>query len=73
MEQEQILIHTEFIRLDALLKYAGWARTGGEAKLLIQDGAVRVNGEVCTQRGKKLRAGDTAALEGRCLAVRGGT
>lgn len=72
MEQESILIHTGFIRLDALMKFAGWAETGGEAKLLIQAGAVRVNGEVCRQRGKKLRAGDTAEWEGRCLAVRGG-
>ena len=72
MEQESILIHTEFIRLDALLKFAGWAETGGEAKLLVQGGAVKVNGEACTQRGKKLRPGDTVELEGRRLAVRAG-
>lgn len=72
MEQESILIHTGFIRLDALLKYAGWAETGGEAKLLIQNGEVTVNGEVCTQRGKKLRAGDTAGLGGRLVTVRAG-
>ena len=56
---KEISIHTEFIRLDALLKLAGIAETGGHAKLLIQDGEVTVNGEVCTMRGKKIRHGDT--------------
>lgn len=70
MEQQTIRIHTGFIRLDALLKYAGWAETGGEAKLLVQGGAVTVNGAVCTQRGKKLRGGDTVGLEGRLITVR---
>ncbi len=55
---QKILIHTEFIKLDALLKYAGLCETGGEAKELVQGGAVKVNGEVCTMRGKKCRAGD---------------
>ena len=55
---QKILIHTEFIKLDALLKYAGLCETGGEAKELVQNGAVKVNGEVCTMRGKKLRPGD---------------
>ena len=49
---QKILIHTEFIKLDALLKYAGLCETGGEAKELVQNGAVKVNGEVCTMRGK---------------------
>ena len=62
---EKILIHTEFIKLDSLLKLAGLVETGGEAKLLIQDGQVLVNGEVCTMRGKKLRGGDTVTLDGR--------
>ena len=44
---QKILIHTEFIKLDALLKYAGLCETGGEAKELVQGGAVKVNGEVC--------------------------
>ena len=56
---ERILIHTEFIKLDSLLKLAGLAETGGEAKLLVQEGRVLVNGEVCQMRGKKLRGGDT--------------
>ena len=55
---ETIHITTEFIKLDAFLKYAGAAGTGGEAKLFIEDGQVSVNGEVCTQRGKKLHPGD---------------
>ena len=69
---ESILIHTEFIKLDALLKFAGWAETGGEAKQLVQDGLVAVNGQVCTMRGKKIHAGDTVTLEGRTLTVRDG-
>lgn len=58
---ETITIASEFIKLDAFLKYAGAAGTGGEAKLLVADGRVAVNGEACTQRGKKLRPGDTVA------------
>lgn len=60
---ETIAIHTETIRLDAFLKLTGLVDTGGQAKLLIQEGRVLVNGEVCPQRGKKLRPGDTVALE----------
>ena len=63
MEKISITIDTEFIKLDSLLKLAGVVSTGGEAKMLIQDGRVAVNGETCTQRGKKLRPGDTAILE----------
>ena len=59
---EKIRINTDFIKLDALLKFAGLCETGGEAKELIQGGAVKVNGEVCTMRGKKCRAGDTVEL-----------
>ena len=66
---ETILIHTEYIKLDSLLKLAGLVETGGEAKLLIQGGQVQVNGEVCTMRGKKLRAGDTVTLDGRTVAI----
>lgn len=68
---ERIVIHTEFIRLDALLKYAGLCETGGEAKLAIQNGLCRVNGEACTMRGKKLRPGDTVEFEGRTVGVAG--
>lgn len=66
---EKILIHTEYIKLDSLLKLAGLVETGGEAKLLIQNGQVQVNGEACTMRGKKLRAGDTVTLDGRAVAI----
>lgn len=62
-------IHTEFIRLDALLKLSALVLTGGQAKALIQDGAVLVNGEVCTMRGKKIRAGDTVSLDGETVTV----
>ena len=67
---DSILIHTDFIKLDAMLKFAGLVETGGEAKRLIQQGQVQVNGEVCTMRGKKLRGGDTVTLAGRTVAVR---
>ena len=62
-------IHTEFIKLDALLKFAGLCETGGEAKELIQAGAVTLNGGVCTQRGRKCRAGDTVSLDGRTVQI----
>ncbi len=55
---EKIAIDTEFIKLEALLKFAAAVGTGGEAKLVISQGLVEVNGEVCTMRGKKLRPGD---------------
>lgn len=61
---ERIEISTEFIKLDAFLKFAGACETGGDAKLAVEDGEVLVNGEVCTMRGKKLRPGDTVELDG---------
>ena len=66
---QKILIHTEFIKLDALLKFAGLCETGGEAKELVQGGAVKVNGEVCTMRGKKIRPGAVVAFNGQMLTV----
>lgn len=59
---EKITINTEFIKLDAFLKFAAAVGTGGEAKLVIGDGLVRVNGEICTMRGKKLYPGDTVVF-----------
>lgn len=59
---EKITIRTEFIKLDSLLKFAGAAETGGRAKELVQEGFVMVNGEVCTMRGKKIRAGDKVLI-----------
>lgn len=69
MKTEKIYIDNEFIRLDALLKFGGLPETGGQAKLLVQSGQIQVNGEVCTQRGKKMRAGDTAQNEDEMLEV----
>lgn len=69
MEDQRVKIETEHIKLDALLKFAGAAGTGGEAKLAIQEGEVKVNGEVCLMRGKKLRPGDRAELPGLTLVV----
>lgn len=66
---QEVTITTEFIKLESLLKLAGAVGTGGQAKELIQDGGVRVNGEVCTQRGKKLRPGDTVDFGGKKLTV----
>ena len=57
-----IHIETEYIKLKDLLKFAAAVSTGGEAKILIQEGDVTVNGEVCTMRGKKIRPGDDVAL-----------
>ena len=57
MEQLSVTIQTDYIKLDSLLKFAGLCDTGGFAKELIQQGAVSVNGEVCTMRGKKIRPG----------------
>ncbi len=56
-------IDTDFIRLDAFLKMNDAVQSGGHAKIVIQDGEVKVNGEVCTMRGKKLRKGDSAEFE----------
>ncbi len=69
---EEIEIHTEFIRLDAFLKFCAAAGTGGEAKNLVQDGRVKVNGELCAQRTRKLRPGDRVSVEGQEFAVTGG-
>ena len=66
---EKIAIETEFIKLDALLKFAALVGTGGEAKLAIADGMVKVNGEVCTMRGKKIRPGDVVSFDRFTLQV----
>ena len=63
MENSKVKIKTEFIKLDSLLKFAGLCDTGGFAKELVQQGAVKVNGEVCTMRGKKIRPGDTVEVD----------
>lgn len=64
-----IKISTEFIKLDALLKFAGLCATGGEAKIAIENGEAIVNGEVCTMRGKKMRPGDKLSFRGMELVI----
>ena len=66
---ENIIITTEFIKLQDLLKFANLVGTGGEAKIIIQEGEVKVNGEICTMRGKKIRPGDIVELDGQQLTV----
>lgn len=60
----EIKIDTDFIKLDSFLKWCGAASLGSEAKFYIQNGDVKVNGEVATQRGKKLRTGDVIQVGG---------
>ena len=69
IKSETIHIDTEYIRLQDVLKLSGLAATGGMAKIVIQNGEVQVNGEVCTMRGKKLRDGDTVLYDGVLLTV----
>lgn len=64
---ENIEITTEYIKLQDLLKFAAAVQTGGEAKVVIQEGDVTVNGEVCTMRGRKLRPGDDVCFQGKAL------
>ena len=66
---EQIAITTEFIKLDAFLKFASAVGTGGEAKMVIADGLVGVNGETCLMRGKKLYPGDRVDFQGMHFEV----
>ncbi len=65
----EIKIKEDFIKLDSLLKFSGIAETGGHAKILILDGEVTVNGEICTMRGKKIRVGDTVAALGEEIRI----
>ena len=66
---EKITINTEFIKLDSLLKFAALVGTGGEAKYVISEGMVKVNGEVCTMRGKKIYPGDRVEFDRFSLEV----
>ena len=61
--REEIEIVGEFIKLDSLLKFSGITETGGIAKEIIQQGKVKVNGEICTMRGKKIRHGDIVSID----------
>ena len=62
-EHQEFTLIGDYIRLDDLLKNVGVVNTGGHAKIVIQEGEVKVNGEICTMRGKKLRRGDNAEFE----------
>ena len=64
-----VSISTEYIKLQDALKYANIVYSGGEAKQMIIDGLVTVNGEVCTMRGKKLRPGDTFEFMGQIYLI----
>lgn len=61
---KEIKVNTEIIKLDAFLKWGAIASSGAEAKMLIQDELVLVNGEVCTQRGRKLKVNDIITFDG---------
>ncbi len=63
MQFKKISINEDFIRLDSAMKLADMVVTGGHAKIVIQNGEVKVNGEVCTMRGKKLHIGDKVEFE----------
>ena len=69
MDSHTIKIHTEFIKLQDLLKFAGAVETGGDAKLIIQEGRISVNGAICTMRGKKMRPGDSCCIDGETELV----
>ncbi len=66
----EITITTEFIRLDSFLKLANLVGSGGQAKMIIQDGLVKVNDELCTMRGKKLYGGEIIDVDGEVLKVK---
>ena len=65
----EVKIQTEFIKLDSFLKFCGEASLGSEAKMYVLDELVKVNGEVCTQRGKKLYRGDIVEFNGETFKV----
>ena len=62
-EHRQVNIDSDFIRLDSLLKLVNAVMTGGHAKIVIQESEVKVNGEICTARGKKIRSGDNVEFD----------
>ncbi|ONI43557.1 RNA-binding protein [Candidatus Epulonipiscioides gigas] len=66
---KQISITTEYIKLDSLLKFAGLVDSGGIAKSIIQNNLVKVNNEICSQRGKKIYKGDIIIFDGKTLKI----
>ena len=65
-----VKIKTEYIKLDSALKYAGVVMTGGEAKSIIEANVVKVNGEICNIRGKKLKPGDMIEIYGEKYLIK---
>ncbi len=63
MKNIEVKIKTEFIKLDSLLKFAGLVKSGADGKLIIQEGRIKVNGEICFMRGKKIREGDKVQID----------
>lgn len=72
MKREKVNISTPFIKLDSFLKFCGAAETGGQAKELVKSGQVKVNGEICEMRGKKLVTGDIVIFDGVSYEVASG-
>lgn len=68
-EKVQLKIDTDFIRFDAALKLANIVVTGGQAKMIIGDGQIKIDGEVCTMRGKKLRSGDSFEFDRKIYEI----
>ena len=66
---ETVKINEEYIRLDSLMKFSGMCNSGGRAKYLIQNGEVKLNGEICTMRGKKIRPGDKVEYNDSIIEV----
>ncbi|MDO4608577.1 MAG: RNA-binding S4 domain-containing protein [Clostridia bacterium] len=66
----ELVIKDEYIKLDSALKFSGILGTGGQAKMVIQDGLVKVNNEICLMRGKKLRRGDTFSFENQTFIIK---
>lgn len=64
---EEIKIETEFIKLDQFLKHCGIAQTGGQAKMMISDGIIKVNDEIAFERGKKIRKNDKIEIDGQYI------
>lgn len=64
---DNIKIEGEYIKLQDLLKFSGLCMTGGHAKISVQNGEVKVNGEVCTMRGKKIRNGDIVEFDNKII------
>ena len=67
---EEVVINTEFIKLDQLLKWANFTGSGVEAKIFIQNGEVKVNDAVETRRGKKIYDGDIVEFDGKKIVIR---